>query len=282
MLRAALLSLACLSLVFVSPALAQYGRRPNRPPQGQQQPKLPPVTVTNAKVEGFEQGAIKINNGQQTYLVSPRATKASITGPALPDVLATGMWISFTIKMDQKYSPQEDIAALEIFTPSDVKVPGIQRENDDRVYVSGKLTSLNKTGKVSIQTVDLQTRKPYTIKAQLAEGAKVTLALSDPSVVKYIRVGDTVTVVGKLLKPAVDNQVGLVVGEEFEITLNAAEPLTLAKKKKEKATEKPATEKAAAEKPAAEKPAALKPAAPGAKPAEKPAEKPKTPDKAAG
>jgi hypothetical protein len=271
MFRPALLSLLGLSLILSSPALAQYGGRPQRPPQ-RQEPKLPPVTVTNAKVEGFERGAIRISSGEQTYLVSPRPTKATLTGPALPDVLATGMWINFTVKMDQKHNPQEDIAALEVFTPSDVKVPGMQPENEDRVYVSGKLASLSKTGKVTVQTVDLRTGKQYTIKGQLAEGAKVTLALQDPGAVKYIRAGDSVTVVGKLLKPAVDNQVGLVVGEEFEIKLNDAEPLTLAKKKKEK----PAAEKS--ETGAGEKTEKAGGAEPN--PADKPAEKDKAPEKA--
>ncbi len=199
---------------------AQYAKPQNR----QQQPKLSDITVVDGKVVGFQQAMLKVVKDQQSYFVQMAPQKASIVGRAMPDVLAKDMYVNFTVKMDAKLNGEEEITALEVFTPTEVKPLGTQAEGD-KTYAAGQITSINKMGKISVKT------PTGTVKAQLAENCQVTLDIKDPSVVKFIREGDTVTFVGKLARPSVNNQPGLAIGNEFEIKLNPGEPLTLAKKK---------------------------------------------------
>lgn len=240
------------------------------PAVAQQQPnlqQLPDLTVQKGTVLGFQQGLLHVSNGEQSYLFKVAPQKALITGPAMPDILANGMFVNFTIAVDAKLVPQEEIAKLEVYTPSDVKPLGTQAEGD-KTYIAGQITSINKTGKISVKT------PKGIVKGQLAEDCAITLAVNDPSVTKFIREGDTVMIFGKLAKPSINDQPGLAIGLEFEIMLNPEEPLTRLKKKPVKATDKPGADKPGADKPGADKADGDKPGEKTEKPAaEKPAAK---------
>ncbi|MDX1947172.1 MAG: hypothetical protein SFU86_17360 [Pirellulaceae bacterium] len=253
------------------------------------QPQQPQVPRTNLQCEGTVKqlspagiGLDAGEGGQWLVQLDPSAREISYSGSGDGTIVKPGQWVRFSTKLTRRGSTVEPVASLAIFTPgqmdfigvaseaslaassgggaaagagelfSDTKKPEEKpkakpkevKEDENTIYqVAGQISRISRLGELSINAGGT------TIKAELAEPAKVSIAVSDLS---WLQVGDKVEMRGW----HVTGQKGAAWATQ--ISASGSQPLTDLKKKP-----KPAPSATEGEKPAeSEKPAE------GAKPAE--------------
>lgn len=211
--------LACSAMCFVLVCVATTAaaQRPQRPERQR-------VRVdVRGTVLAIRPGLVQLDSGDLEQgpvlaAIHPKDTKVVVTGTAEPEFLRPGLFIRFETPLDRRGNATEPIRHVTIFTPDGGFSVGVSSDDpasDSGPYlVAGQLRSL-KNEAMLIEAGDVQ------IKADLAEDAKVDVAISDYSLTAE---GDAIHVVGWAEVP---NQ---VMAELVEITL--AEKLTGPKKKR--------------------------------------------------
>ncbi|HXT61318.1 MAG TPA: hypothetical protein VN699_21935 [Pirellulales bacterium] len=162
--------------------------------------------------------------------------KVTVTGTAEPGFLAPGLIVRFSAKMTSKGQVKDPIGELAVIETSELNQIGAQPD----LAPGEDLKKAEKEGPVewvvvgairSVKKNQLQIAAGgKAIKAEVAEDCKITVDVSDLSIVQA---GDEISVVGKQLPglPMGDGaQSGQVIGEKIDVVL--AKPLTAPGKKK--------------------------------------------------
>ena len=266
------------NLLLPIAALAQY----EKPPQVK-----PEQLNTSGTIKGLRGGLMHISaEGGDQWLIKVQAKPQDVTFTAAAEssFLKPGMLVRFVGKFNKRGQCLEPISNLTIVTLREGVSIGVAADSagggagegvkalfgeakaeekptekpadsaDFRVV--GQLTKLSRTGEMTLNA-------GTTIKATLAENAKLSVDINDLS---YIREGDSVELKGQYY-PAQKGQAWatwLAVSAKEPLADTKKKPIVSPKSAPGEKTEQPAGEKGAAkpeEKPAAEPPAAEKPAA---------------------
>lgn len=260
------LSLLAVSLLFASAQERLLAQAP--------MPEYIQFAGSVSKVQG---GTIGVKAATGNYLVKldPEAAdlKLSVQGTADASILQPGWDVRFEVTLDKRGIAQEEISKLEIFTyhPTTnrygVEVP---KEEGGKHFVSGKIAKLTKA-----RDMTLTIPGGKSVKGKIAEDAEVEVNLAGPVVLKVLRAGDTVSIIGRGF-PAQANAPGQVLASSIDAKLEA--PLGDGTKEDKPAEDKPAEDPAAdkpEKKPGDEPKDGDKPAA-GKTGTEKPEKKPPT------
>ena len=234
--------MACLS----GPLLAQNFQRRAQP--GRQPAALEPVEIRGV-LEGVMRGRMIVRdvNNQPWQVAVPLNTKVQVTGGAEVDCLQTGMFIEFTVELDDRGASKGKIGSLAIVTLSPKRPMGlfpakIAIDQDDWDWggekdqgrqaakptkraagavpagtyrIVGRLM-VGRGGKLSVQVG--RASLPF----ELAEPTAVTVDISDYSVASQ---GDHAIVKGMMMP----NLPGMA--KATKVTIELAKPLLAAKKK---------------------------------------------------
>ena len=127
----------CLVLALLAPAYGQYQYQrpnPNRGPQGQ-----PAPVNAEGTVQGVSGSMVRMtaNDKQWFVMVSPM-TKIRLTGTALPDFLATKVYVEFVASLEADGKGKEKVSQLTIFSPSADRPSGLFPESAARRPSSGE------------------------------------------------------------------------------------------------------------------------------------------------
>ena len=268
--------LLAISIVTADARGQVYGERQRQP-----EVKLEPLQCSGT-VKQIGRGLIQLATAEgEQWLIQVEAKPQDIAFSGSADVsfLKPGMWVQFSTRLSKRGQAPEPISSLTIFTPVEGTSVGVssessfgvgggaaaalfgdekpeekpkprQKEDENTVYrVAGQITKISRTGELTVNA------RGQTVKADLAEDAKVSVATNDLS---WLRVGDAIEVQGDYVM----GQKGR--GRANKVTASTTEPLTGAKKKTKAApstSEKPEAEKPEPEKPAEDKAADEKKAA---------------------
>lgn len=223
------LSLLALSLVFASAQERLLAQAP--------MPEYLQFAGSVSKVQG---GTIGVKAATGNYLVKldPEAAdlKLSVQGTADASILRPGLDVRFEVTLDKRGNAQEEISKLEIFTyhPTTnrygVEVP---KEEGGKHFVAGKIAKLTKARDMTLNIGG------KNVKGKIAEGAEVQVNLAGPVVLKVLRAGDTVSIIGRGY-PAQANAPGQVLASSIDAKLEA--PLG-GETKEDKPAEDPAADK---------------------------------------
>ena len=174
--------------------------------------------------------------------------KVTVTGTAEPGFLAPGLIVRFSAKMSSKGLVKDPIGELAVIEASELNQIGAQPD----LAPGEDLKKAEKEGPVewvvigairSVKKNQLQIAAGgKAIKAEVADDCKITVDVSDLSIVQA---GDEISVVGKQypgLQVGGASQPGQVIGDKIDVVL--AKPLTApGKKKGAKAKPKPSRTK---------------------------------------
>jgi hypothetical protein len=227
-----------LLLLLAADAAAQYGVKK------QPAPKLPPGRIAG-EVKGQRSGALMVSDGNQAYFVqvAADAKKVDVKGEADMSILQPGMFIRFDIKMDKQGNGKEDIQKIELFTyDPQVARTGTEKKTEEEFTIAGRLSSITKAGKI---TVAIPGEK-LTVKGQIAKDATLDVGVRGSVWLKLAKVGDSATASGKVAKPSLPNNPGVLIADELEVKLLKLPEDEFGKakpEKKPKAAEKKAAEK---------------------------------------
>jgi hypothetical protein len=98
--------------------------------QGRQQaPKGSPIKV-DGTVESVQAGGLVVNgkDGKKYGVGFPQTAKITMSGNASPDVLKSGMYVQFTVTLDDKKKPTSEATKIQIIEPSNISQPGVFSE----------------------------------------------------------------------------------------------------------------------------------------------------------
>lgn len=232
------LVLVCLLLGLSVPAEAQRRRPPKKPPM---EPFAADGTIVAVGPDRIQ--ILTTSNQQWLIFFDPKAV-IHVTGTAEADFLRAGMFIKFTAEVDKRGRVQGKVGELTIFTPSPENPPGIWPEgigppagaDGDRFggKAGGNGGGNGGAGASSIYTVAGQLtgarRGKLTVNAgagvvqfELAESPRIKVDIADFTVAGK---GDKISI-SKGKMPA--GTMGIA--QASAVTIELAEPLTLAKKR---------------------------------------------------
>jgi hypothetical protein len=230
----------------------QQQQRGNGNGNGQQTPNVPRENLNASGVLKGARGAVlhlQTEEGEQWYVqVQPtRPQDVSFTGPAEASFVKPGMLVQFSTKLNKRGQADEPVKTLVVFSLKEGYQLGVLNESsigggggassglfetpteqpkekktkvkvdEDAVYrVAGQIAKISRTGEMTINAGSM------TVKADLADDAKVSVDLSD---LAYARAGDKVSVQGWYLA----GQKGQAVGTQ--VSMSTVEPLVGPKKK---------------------------------------------------
>ncbi len=197
--------------------------------QNQQAPKPTPVTIDGV-VKGMRGTAMLVQQGPAGYVVNiPQNAKVAVNGAAKADFLGTGMFVTFSAKVNSQNEVAEPLKALKMLTPNEVIVAGSQKESEPEgdltlYYFAGFI----KTKKSDKFTMQFGKSAKESVTFEVAEDAEISVELvGDGRNVRLAKDGDGVKIIGKAAKQPDMQGPGLALAEDVTITL--AEPLTNAK-----------------------------------------------------
>jgi len=197
----------------------------------QAQGKKAPAKGTPIKVDGTVDsvmaGGIMVNgkDGKKYGVGFPPNAKVTMSGNASPDVLKAGMYVQFTVNLDDKKKPTGEATKIQIIEPSAISSPGVFSEKgpDGKpgepgpYFVRGTVKSYRDgTLNVTADKTALAVIVPSSASIPVTVGE---WQLANP--------GDTITGDGSAF--AVQQGVTPVIGERIEI--KAVAPITGKKKK---------------------------------------------------
>lgn len=224
---ARLLLLALLSFgVCVQVGLAQ-GR-----PQAKK-PEYKDVTV-DGTVKGIQGNVLQMEAAAgypYSVLIIPRESKLGLSGTAKPDFLKPGMMVSFytgTLPKEKKAEVETPPTELKIISPSETNKPRVYEDKDkpDSVFICGTVGSYREE-KLTVSAAGRQVVVP------VPADMEIKVDSSDPT---YIRVGDSIKVMGKEVQPYKSEgnkiQEGQIVGQTVDIKLQDTLSAATFKKKK--------------------------------------------------
>lgn len=247
----ALVAFVAFPLVAHAQPSPEEWQRLLRQQRGQGQPNLPRENLNASGVLKAARGSViqlQTEDGELWYIQVQltRPTDVTFSGPAEASFVKPGMLVQFSSKLSRRNQAPEPIQQLTVFTlkegyqlgvfgdsalsggssaggffdapteePKKKKV--VVKDNEDTEYrIAGQITKISRTGEMTINAGGT------TVKADLAEDARVSIDVSDLS---YARPGDKVEVRGWYYQGQKGQAVGTLV------SVSTAEPLTGPKKK---------------------------------------------------
>jgi hypothetical protein len=196
------------------PSTAQV-RNPNAQPQQLSLFRL------SGTVAGVRPGMIMyrdVNNKECYAKIDKDTRRVVVTGVAEASALRPGMSVRFHATLSRRGEAEDPIAELTIFSPTAGDVPGVlpddPNDKNSQMWVAGLIRT------VKDDTITVQAGR-NTVKAKLAELAKIKLEVSDYSLAQE---GDTIKILGKGYQP------DKVIAGEIEIQL--AKPLAAPEEQK--------------------------------------------------
>jgi hypothetical protein len=195
----------------------------------QAKPTVPAGTAI--KIDGTveavsPQGILVANKDGKKYgMAFVPASKVTMAGNASPDVLKAGMYVQFTVNLDEKKKPTGEATKIQIIEPSAISQPGVFSEKgpDGKpgepgpYFIRGTVKSY-RDGTLNV------TADKTAMAVAVSEAAAIPVTIGDWSLASP---GDKVT----------GDANGLKANAQFtpvyavQITINAAAPITGKKKK---------------------------------------------------
>src|SRR5262245_8542466 len=167
-------------------ALAQYGAK-------KQPVNLPPGRISG-EVKGVRNGALMVSDGNQAYFVQldKEAKKVDVTGEGDLSLLQSGMFVRFDIKMDKQGNGKEDVKKIELFTyDPQIARTGTESKGGDDYTVAGRVKSITKAGKMTVEPPGDKPTDRVTVKAQVAKDATLDIGVRGGVWLKLAKAGDS-------------------------------------------------------------------------------------------
>lgn len=220
MIRRAAVAMVAIGLVAGSShVLFAQGKQPA--------PKGSPVKISGTVDQVVAQGIlVKQTDGKMMALAFPPAAKVTMAGNATPDILKPGMFVQFTVTLDEKGKPSGEATKIQITEQSNINTPGITSEKGPDAkpgepgpyFVRGTVRSYRE-GSLAVSAGS----KALTV--TVGAGASIPVTVGDWSLASP---GDTIS--GDAQAFAANPQFTPCMAERIEI--KAIQPITGKKKKR--------------------------------------------------
>ena len=98
--------------------------------QGKQAaPKTTPIKISGTVEQVVALGIlVKQADGKMVAMQFPPSAKVTMAGNGSPDILKPGMFVQFTVNLDEKGKPSGEATKVQITEQSNINVPGITSE----------------------------------------------------------------------------------------------------------------------------------------------------------